>query len=66
MNNVTISAECAHWMCSACAFEDCACVCHRLVAPVTREEIELPYSGMGNVGFANRFNTIISKRKDAL
>ena len=28
MNHSTISAECAHGVCSACEFEDCACECH--------------------------------------
>jgi hypothetical protein len=29
VNKNTISAECAHGVCSACEYEDCACECHR-------------------------------------
>lgn len=29
MNTMNVvSAECAHYVCSACRFEDCACFCH--------------------------------------
>ena len=37
----------------------------RLSAPVSREELERPYSGEGMVADANRFNALIAARKDA-
>jgi hypothetical protein len=28
MNSTTVSAECFDGCCSACQYEDCACICH--------------------------------------
>lgn len=38
MNRNTVSAECAHGVCSACQFEDCACDCHRRQSSMSSDD----------------------------
>jgi hypothetical protein len=48
MNTNTISAECAHGLCSDCNYQDCACECH-LEEGIDDPEWVCPHCGESGV-----------------